>query len=94
MAQVREAVATAKRVFLDIDCDVFDPAFFPAVSHPLPFGISPSVLLRLLDAAWSEKVIGVALSEFDPGRDRNDQSLATLVWLFEYLLLKRYEKLS
>jgi hypothetical protein len=31
------------------------------------------------DAAWSERVIGVALSEFDPARDRNDQSLGTLV---------------
>jgi hypothetical protein len=33
----------------------------------------------------------VTLSEFDPGRDRRDQSLATLVWLLEYLLLRRYE---
>jgi hypothetical protein len=33
----------------------------------------------------------VALSEFDRARDRNDQSLWTLVSLLEYLLLKRYE---
>ncbi len=89
--QVRKASAAAPRVFIDIDCDVFDPAYFPAVTHPLPFGLSPALLLRFLDAAWSERVVGVALSEFDPGRDRNDQSLATLVWLLEYLLLKRYE---
>jgi hypothetical protein len=36
-------------------------------------------------------VAGVILSEFDPGRDRNDQSLATLIWLLERLLLRRYE---
>ena len=36
-------------------------------------------------------IIGLALSEFDPGRDHNDQSLSTLVWLLEYLLLKRHE---
>jgi len=88
---VREASRKAKRVFLDIDCDVFDPAFFPAVTHPLPFGLSAALLLRFLDAAWSERVVGVALSEFDPARDRNDQSLATLIWLLEYLLLKRHE---
>ncbi|OAI54833.1 hypothetical protein AYO44_03155 [Planctomycetaceae bacterium SCGC AG-212-F19] len=92
LRQLRQAVRSAKRVFIDIDCDCFDPAYFPAVSHPLPFGITPPLLLRILDAAWSDRVCGVALSEFDPGRDRNDQSLMTLVWLVEYLLLKRYER--
>ncbi len=88
---IRQAVAQAGRVFIDIDCDVFDPANFPAVTHPLPFGLSPALFLRLLDAAWCDRVVGVAISEFDPGRDRNDQSLTTLVWLLEYLLLKKYE---
>jgi arginase family enzyme len=92
VAALRAAAAGAERVFFDIDCDVFDPAFFPAVTHPLPFGLSPPLLLRCLDAAWSPKVAGVALSEFDPGHDRDDRSLATLVWLLEYLLLKCYEK--
>jgi arginase family enzyme len=90
--KIRQAVAPAGRVFIDIDCDVFDSAYFPAVTHPLPFGLSPALFLRLLEAAWSDRVIGIAISEFDPARDRNDQSLATLVWLLEYLLLKKYEK--
>ena len=89
---LRQATAAAKRVFIDMDSDVFDPAFFPALGHPLPFGLSPSLVLRLIDAAWSERVIGVAISEFDPARDVNDRSLSTLVWLLEYLLLKRFEK--
>jgi len=88
---IRQAVANASRIFIDLDCDVLDPAYFPAVSHPLPFGLSPSMLLRLLDAAWSDRLVGLAVSEFDPARDRNDQSLATLVWLLEYLLLKKHE---
>jgi arginase family enzyme len=83
--------AAARRIFIDIDCDVLDPAFFPAVSQAVPFGLSPQTLLRLVDATWSPQVAGVLLSEFDPGRDRADQSLATLVWLIEYLLLRRYE---
>jgi agmatinase len=91
LRQVREAGRTAPRIFIDLDCDVFDPAFFPAVTHPLPFGLTPQQVLRFIDAVWSERVVGVAVSEFDPGRDRNDQSLSTLVWLFEYLLLRRYE---
>jgi len=89
---LRQASATAERVFLDVDCDVFDPAFFPALAHPLPFGLSPSLVLQLLDAAWSERVVGVGLSEFDPARDDSDRGLSTLVWLLEYLLLKRFER--
>jgi hypothetical protein len=49
------------------------------------------MLLRLVDAAWSENVVGLALSEFDPARDINDRSLATLLWLLEFVLLKRHE---
>jgi agmatinase len=91
LQRVREACGKARRIFLDIDCDVLDPAFFPAVSHPLPFGMSPALLLRCLDAAWNDRVAGVTLTEFDPAHDRNDQSLSTLIWLIEYMLLKRYE---
>ena len=91
LAALREASRRTERVFIDIDCDVLDPVFFPAVARPVPFGISPQQLLRGLDAVWSERVAGVAVSEFDPARDRDDQSLATLVWLLERLLLRRYE---
>src|SRR5262245_26386469 len=87
---LREAAESAGRLFIDIDCDAFDPAHFPGLADPLPFGLSPLLVLRLIEAVWSDRVCGVALSEFDPGRDRNDQSLSTLVWLLEYLLLRRY----
>ena len=67
------------------------PALFSRLGEPLPFGISPQLLLRFLDATWSERGrrgdVGVR-----SGRDCHDQSLATLVWLVEYVLLKRYEK--
>ena len=88
--EVRALTAKAERVFLDIDCDVFDPTFFPAVSQPVPFGPAPAALLALIDAIWSERVAGLFVSEFDPARDREDRSLATLMWLAEYLLLRRY----
>jgi arginase family enzyme len=93
-SSLRKFVAKAKRVWIDVDCDVFDPAFFPAVSEPLPFGISPALLLRMLDAIWSPKVRGMSISEFNPARDMRDQSLATLVWLIERVLLQRYETKS
>lgn len=89
---LRRACAAAERVFLDVDLDVFDPAYFPAVSRSVPFGLGPPLFLRLLDAAWSSKTAGVLISEFDPARDRDDRSLALVMWLLEYLLLRRYEK--
>jgi agmatinase len=91
LSKLRHAARRAERVFLDIDCDVLDSAFFPALRNPVPFGLSPQQLLCCLDAAWSERVAGVIISEFDPARDRDDRSLALLVWLLEYLLLRHHE---
>ncbi len=91
LAALRASALAAEKVFLDLDCDVFDPTFFPGVGQPVPFGLSPQQVLRLLDAVWSPKVAGVFVSEFDPGRDRDDRSLSTLVWLLEHLLLRHYE---
>jgi agmatinase len=91
LAYVACEAAAAGRVFLDLDCDVFDPAYFPAVGQPVPFGLAPPQILPFVEAAWAGNVAGVLVSEFDPGRDANDRSLAALVWLIEYLLLRRYE---
>jgi agmatinase len=86
--RLTELARKSRRLWIDIDCDVFDPAFVPAVQHPQPMGLSPTFVLRLLTSVWSENVVGVSCSEFDPGRDHNDQSLATLVWLMEWCLLQ------
>ncbi len=88
---LRVRCRAARRVFLDVDCDVFDPAFFPAVGTPVPFGLSPHQVLAVLDAVGGERLAGVAVSEFDPARDRDDRSLALVVWLVESLLLRRFE---
>jgi arginase family enzyme len=90
-AYLRRAARKARRIFLDLDCDVFDRAFFPATAQSVPFGLSPQAVLQLLEAVWSDRVVGLAVSEFDPARDAGDHCLATLMWLLEYLLLRRYE---
>jgi agmatinase len=91
VGQLRIESATAENVVLDVDCDVFDPTHFPAVAQAVPFGLTPQQVLRVFDAVWSPKVVGLCLSEFEPGRDRQDQCLAMLVWLLEYVLLRRHE---
>lgn len=89
---IRARANKAKRVWIDIDADVFDPAHLPAVHQPMPFGLHPLAVLRILDAAWdAENVIGISISEYDPGRDNRDASLQLLSWLIEWVLLKWYE---
>lgn len=87
-AELQKQVSRAPRVWIDIDVDVFDPSLCPAVQHPLPFGLTGATFWSLWQAVWSEKVLGVSLSEFDPGRDVRDQSLHMLGWFMEYLLLQ------
>jgi arginase family enzyme len=91
-AALRVKARAAKRVWIDLDCDAIDPAYLPAVQQSLPFGLTPTAFLRLFDAVWSEKVAGVSVSEFDPGRDVRDTSLNLLGWLIEWVLLKRHER--
>lgn len=81
----------AKRIWIDLDCDAIDPAHLPAVQCPLPFGLLPQTLLMLLNAIWNEKVVGISISEFDPGRDMKDASLNLIGWFLEWLLLKKAE---
>jgi agmatinase len=90
-AKLRTLFDEAERIFVDLDCDAFDPAFFPAVREPRPFGLQPQIVLQLLSLIGTERLAGVSISEFDPARDRDDLCLGTLVWLMEYVLLLKYE---
>lgn len=87
-AELRSKVKSAKRVWIDLDCDAFDPAALPAVAEPLPFGLLPPAFLALFEAVWNGNVVGMSVTEFDPGRDLRDTGLNLLGWLVEYTLLK------
>lgn len=87
-AELRAKATAAPRVWIDLDADAFDPAALPAVAEPLPFGLSPPAFLALFEAVWAGNVIGMSVSEFDPGRDVRDAGLNLLGWLVEYTLLK------
>lgn len=91
LALIRKSISSAGKVFVDIDVDVLDPTFFPAVNDALPFGLNPQQLLKIVGAIGKNQLAGLAISEFDPGRDLNDRSLSLLIWLVEYILLQRYE---
>lgn len=89
--ELKKRAKAAERVYFDLDCDVFDPAYCPGVGRPVPMGLSPQQVVRLIDAAWTDKVSGLFVSEFMPASDQNDRSLALLTWLIEWALLRRHE---
>src|SRR4029078_12412189 len=88
-AELRARAAGAKRVWIDLDADALDPAAMPAVQQALPLGLAAPTFLKLLDAAWAGKVVGLSVSEFDPGRDVRDAGLQLLGWLRRHGLLSR-----
>jgi agmatinase len=88
VVELRRRVESAKRVWIDLDCDALDPAAMPAVQQPLPFGLAPRAFLQLFEVVWSGKVVGLSVSEFDPGRDLRDAGLNLLGWFLEFVLLK------
>jgi arginase family enzyme len=90
-SELRAKAAAAKRVWIDLDADALDPAAMPAVQQALPFGLAAPTFLKLLDAAWAGKVVGLSVSEFDPGRDVRDAGLQLLGWLVEFVLLRVHE---
>jgi arginase family enzyme len=88
---VQREIEQASRVWIDLDCDVLDPSVFPAVPRPVPFGLMPLDVLAIVETIPAAKLAGLILSEFDPGRDQADRSLALLLWLIEHLFLRKYE---
>lgn len=94
LGKVGELCKSAEQVYIDLDCDFFDPAYFPAVAQARPFGMNPLYVLRLLDVVGAERLAGFCISEFDPARDERDRCLETLMWLIEYVLLWKHEKAS
>jgi len=92
IADLQKRCAKAKRIWIDLDVDVFDPPAMPGVHHPLPGGLSLLMFLQVLTGIWnSEKLAGISISEFDPSLDKDGTGANLLGWLLEWLLLKWYE---
>ena len=73
---VRDARARGDRITLSIDADVLDPAVQPAVDHPSPGGLSPSVVLQLATLI-ADHACTVDFAELNPLRDRDEAGCRT-----------------
>jgi len=54
--------------WLQIDVDVLDPRFMPAVDSPDPGGLTPEQLIELL-SLLAPRALGAAVTIFDPDLD-------------------------
>ena len=85
MNEAYERVARDTAGFgVSIDLDAIDPRDAPGVGSPEPGGIAAADLLQAL-APLSAKpgLLGIEIAEFNPARDRNDETARVIVRLIE-----------
>lgn len=63
-----------KKVYISIDMDVLDPAFVPAVSTPVPGGLSSAELIFLLKKLSKLNIVGVDIVEINPKYDAQNRT--------------------
>lgn len=66
-------IPAGAEVYITLDLDVFDPAFAPGVSHPVPAGLAPRAVMNLLQRApW--KLAGMDVVELNPRCDAGQRT--------------------
>lgn len=77
------------RLYISFDMDVFDPCYAPAASNPEPEGLSPTLLLDIVEglAPHAQQIVGFDLVEFSPAHDNGVTALLAAKIIFEVLCL-------
>ena len=79
--------------YISLDIDVLDPAFAPGVGTPVPLGMTPRELLKLLIAiAKNNTIVGIDVVELNPLLDQNDVTASLAVHLLMPFLDSIYRK--
>lgn len=86
-------IPRSQTCYISIDVDVLDPGFAPGTGTPLPLGMEPKTLLRLLEAvAEKNRIVGIDITELCPSLDRDDMTsslmfqvlMSLLGWVHEF----------
>ena len=62
-------LAGLRSIYVTVDMDVFDPAYAPAVGNPETGGLSPDMVLTLLNRICDNRTVGFDLVEISPHYD-------------------------
>lgn len=75
-----EAVGDVDAVYVHLDLDVLDPSAFASVGAPEPGGLTPHQVIEMVTAlADRYEITGVGITEYEPTRARDQETLAGLV---------------
>ncbi|MBM5805987.1 MAG: agmatinase [Candidatus Verstraetearchaeota archaeon] len=80
---LHERLRDCKKVYISIDIDVLDPAYAPGVGNSEPEGISPTVLLDVLNEVVDDRVVGFDLMEVSPQYDNGSTATVASKIIFE-----------
>ena len=81
MTNVAESIARVagpSGYWLQLDVDVLDPAWMPAVDSPAAGGLNPDQLIELV-SALAPNAAGISITVFDPDLDPRGEHAALLV---------------
>lgn len=68
-------IPKGKKCYISFDVDVLDPSFAPGTGTPVPLGMTPQVLLKLLCAVIEyNQIVGMDVVELSPALDRDDMT--------------------
>ena len=90
--EIRDIVSSYNKIYLTVDMDVLDPAYAPAVGNPVPEGLSPTILLDILQGICDKKTVGFDIVEVAPQFDSGITAIQATNIIFN--LIAFMEKLS
>lgn len=68
-------VPRGEKCYVSFDVDVLDPSFAPGTGTPVPLGMNPHTLLKLLrTVAEYNQIVGMDVVELSPASDRDDMT--------------------
>ncbi len=67
--EIQDRLSSFKQLYITIDMDVLDPAHAAGVGNPVPEGLSPTMLLNILQEICDRKVVGFDVVEVTPQYD-------------------------
>lgn len=77
-----------KPVYLTVDLDVMDPAYFPGTGTPEPCGVSVKELREALMQVATLNIVGCDLVELSPSYDQSGASTAVALHIWRELILR------
>jgi len=90
--RIHDFLSKFNKFYLTIDVDILDPSYAPAVGNPVPEGLSPTILLDLIQSACDHNLIGFDVVEVSPHYDYGVTALQAAHIIFNVLAFTNKNK--